>query len=82
MNHSSTIDERIAAPQFSAAVETQRQSLHVPQTRAYWATLLFIAGYMLATVACLWQWNSPRPWQRLDVFSVGFLWSAWCGDAR
>jgi len=43
------------------------------QTRAYWLTLLFIAGYVVLVVACLWQWGAPRPWQRLDVFSVGFI---------
>ena len=51
----------------SAAESAQRR------TKAFWGTLLFSAGYLVAILACLWQWGSPRPWSRLDVFSGGFF---------
>ncbi len=41
--------------------------------KAYWGTLLLISLYFVAALACLWQWDSPRPWARIDVFSGGFL---------
>lgn len=41
--------------------------------RAFWGTLLFISLYFVAALACLWQWDSPRPWTRIDIFSGGFL---------
>lgn len=44
-----------------------------PVKGAFWGTLLFIALYFAAALACLWQWGSPRPWSRVDVFSGGFL---------
>jgi protein-S-isoprenylcysteine O-methyltransferase Ste14 len=40
---------------------------------AFWGTLVFIALYFAAALACLWQWGSPRPWSRVDIFSGGFL---------
>jgi protein-S-isoprenylcysteine O-methyltransferase Ste14 len=42
-------------------------------TKAFWGTLLFSAGYIAAALACLWQWGSPHPWSRLDIFSRGFF---------
>lgn len=73
MSSSNTMDARIAARNSSGAFLSQPESLTHSQTRAYWTTLLVIAAYIAATILCLLQWNSPRPWQRLDIFSVGFL---------
>jgi protein-S-isoprenylcysteine O-methyltransferase Ste14 len=73
MNHSSAIGSRIVAGDSSRPAVAQAPAPANPQTRAYWLTLAFIAGYVVLVVACLWQWGSPRPWQRLDFFSVGFI---------
>ncbi len=72
MNHSSAMDGGIAADARSSSLAGAPVPAN-PQTRAYWITLLFIAGYVGLVIACLWQWGSPRPWQRLDIFSVGFI---------
>ena len=42
-------------------------------TRAFWGTLFFSACYLAGALVCLWQWGSPRPWSRLDLFSGGFF---------
>ena len=74
MNHSSAMDGGHVSARFPRSRRYPVQPAPAnPQTHAYWVTLLFIAGYFVAAVACLWQWHSPRPWERLDVFSVGFL---------
>jgi protein-S-isoprenylcysteine O-methyltransferase Ste14 len=45
---------------------------HLP-ARAFWGTLLFIALHFVVALAFLWQWGTPRPWSRVDIFSGGFL---------
>ena len=45
----------------------------VTQSKLFWMTLLYVALYFAAAIACLWQWGSARPWSRLDIFSGGFL---------
>jgi protein-S-isoprenylcysteine O-methyltransferase Ste14 len=57
------------------AVEVTMSAAELAQkrTKAFWGTLFFSAGYLVAILACLWQWGSPRPWSRLDVFSGGFF---------
>lgn len=42
-------------------------------TRAFWGTLFLSTCYLAGALACLWQWGSPRPWSRLDLFSGGFF---------
>jgi protein-S-isoprenylcysteine O-methyltransferase Ste14 len=73
VNHLGAMDGGIAAHDSREATAPQAPAVPNPQSHAYWATLLFIAGYFIAAVACLWQWHSPRPWERLDIFSTGFL---------
>ncbi len=45
---------------------------HLP-ARVFWGTLLFIALHFVVALAFLWQWGTPRPWSRVDIFSGGFL---------
>lgn len=55
------------------AQAAESESPSKPLWSAYWGTLVFIAVYLVAAVACLWQWGSTKPWSRVDVFSGGFL---------
>jgi protein-S-isoprenylcysteine O-methyltransferase Ste14 len=73
MSHLSAMGGGVAASGSAQSSVSQSPSSANPQTRAYWLTLLFIAGYVAIVVACLWQWGAPRPWQRLDFFSAGFI---------
>ncbi len=38
-----------------------------------WAIVAFSAGYFAMALACLRLWGTPSPWDRLDMFSGGFL---------
>jgi protein-S-isoprenylcysteine O-methyltransferase Ste14 len=62
---------------------SQRAISHVPRERekssdsplvhTYGFTVLSGLVYLVGAIACLWQWNSARPWERIDAFSGGFL---------
>jgi protein-S-isoprenylcysteine O-methyltransferase Ste14 len=57
------------------AVRISLSAAHATQkaTRAFWSTAFFSAGYLAGALAGLWQWGSPHPWSRLDIFSGGFF---------
>ena len=38
-----------------------------------WGAILILIVYLAAAIACLWQWNSPQPLARLDIFSGGVI---------
>jgi protein-S-isoprenylcysteine O-methyltransferase Ste14 len=68
MEHESTLPSR-----GGSAPETATGSSAPSQRKVFWITLLGVAAYFAAAVACLWQWGSPLPWSRVDFFSGGFL---------
>lgn len=41
--------------------------------KAMWATVLCAVAYLALALLCLWQWGTPAPWSRLDLFSGGYL---------
>lgn len=38
-----------------------------------WGTALFASAYLALALVSLWQWGTPTPWSRIDVFSGGYL---------
>jgi isoprenylcysteine carboxyl methyltransferase (ICMT) family protein YpbQ len=41
--------------------------------KSFWITLAFSLGYLVLALASLVLWGTSHPWQRVDIFSGGYL---------